>query len=73
MAANATPPPPPEPAPSHKTEGVAREDASTPDENKPVEDAASVRAEKVSMAEDGPQTTSTGAARPGRPMVDVMV
>jgi hypothetical protein len=72
MAANVSHLPPPPPPPSQKTEGVAREDASAPTEKKPVEDAADVRATRVSMAEDDKQTSANGAPRSGRSQVDVL-
>lgn len=73
MAASVVPLPPPATPQAHKTQGVTRDDVADSYDDKPVEDAASVRAEKVSMANDEVQTAPEERPRGTRPRVDVMV
>ena len=72
MVANVTPTPPPA-HPDNKSHGVSREDTDKPSESAPVADAASIRAAKVSMAEDDMQTAPEGMVRESRPNIDIMV
>jgi hypothetical protein len=50
--ANVVPVPTPPPATEHKSAGVERSSAAAAEHKTPVQDAAAVRADKVSMAEE---------------------